>query len=103
MANVTVTFGAETRSNQAITAGWIRAAMEAQDRAGQPICGNVHVEGGGINVYLAAGSCPTGSGGARPPNAAEAEVLELFRGRHLDQSSFAPGELESFVKQVLRL
>jgi hypothetical protein len=103
MANITVTFGAETRSNHAITAGWIRAAMEAQDRDGQPICGKVHVEGGGINVYLAVGSCPAGSGGARPPNAAERHVLELFRRRHLDQATFAPGELEAFVKQALRL
>jgi hypothetical protein len=102
MANVTVTFGAETRSNNAITAGWIHAAMEAQSRNGQPICGLVHVEGGGISVSMPVGSCPPGAGG-RPPNAAESEVLELFRRHHLNESKFSPGELESFVKQALHL
>ncbi len=103
MANVTVTFGTDTRSNNAITAGWIHAAMQAQERAGQPVCGTVRVEGGGIDVAVPVGSCPGASGGGRAPNAAEGEVIELFKRRHLDEARFSPGELESFVKQALRL
>lgn len=70
----------------------------------KPICGSVHVEGGGISVTLPVGACPSaGGGGGRPPNAAETDVIDRWRRLHLDQPRVAPGELEAFVKQVLRL
>jgi hypothetical protein len=103
LATVTVIFGSDTRQNDAITAGWIHSAMEAQQRSGQAICGTVRLEGGGIDLGLPVGSCPRGSGGGRPLNAVEHDVVELYRRRHLDPPRFSPGELESFVKQAIRL
>ena len=103
MATVTVTFGSETKQNHAITAGWIHGAMEAQRRAGQPVCGTVRVEGSGIDLRLPVGSCPGGSGGGRPLTSAESDVVELYRRQHLDHGRFSPGELEAFVKHVIRL
>jgi hypothetical protein len=103
MATVTVTFGSETKQNHAITAGWIHGAMEAQRRAGQPICGTVRVEGSGIDLSLPVGSCPRGSGGGRPLASAESDVVDLYRRGHLDQARFSAGELEAFVKQVMCL
>lgn len=103
MATVTVSFGSDTRQNHAITAGWIHNAMEGQERSGQPICAIVTVNDGGFDLSLPVGACPRGGPGGRPPTAAESEVLELYRRHHLDQMRFAPGELEAFVKQVLRM
>jgi hypothetical protein len=67
MATVTVSFGSETKQNHAITAGWIHGAMEAQRRAGQPICATVRVEGGGIDLSL--------------PVSGHAHALQAARGR----------------------
>lgn len=102
MATVTVSFGSDIREGGAITAGWIRAAMEAQERAGSPICATVKVQGGGIDLALPVGACPRGSGG-RPLTAAETDVVERYRRLHLDQVRFSPGELEAFVKQAIRI
>lgn len=102
MATVTVSFDSDAKQNHAITAGWIHGAMVAQERAGQPICATVKVAGGGIELSLPVGACPRGGGGSRPLSAAESEVVELYRRHHLDQTRFSPGELEAFVKQVLR-
>ena len=103
MANVTVSFGTNAQSNNAITGGWIQSAMQAQEHAGQPVCAIVRIEGGDINVTLRVGQCGGSSGGGRPPKASENEVIDLYRRRHLDRPTFSPGELEAFVKQAMRL
>lgn len=103
MATVTVTFGSNSRQNNAITAGWIHSEMETQEGAGQPICATVRVEGSGIDLTLPVGSCPRGGGGGRQLKAAEMDAVELYRRRHLDEARFSPGELEAFVKQAMRL
>jgi hypothetical protein len=103
VANVTVSFGSDTKSNDAITAGWIHSAMEDQERAGQPVCATVQIQGGDINITLAVGQCGTSGGGGRRPTASEQEVFDLLHRLHLDQLTFSPGELEAFVKQALRL
>jgi hypothetical protein len=103
MATVTVTFGSSSRQNNAITAGWIHSEMEAQERAGLPICATVRVEGSGIDLALPAGSCPRGGEGGRQLTAAENDAVELYHRRHLDEGRFSPGELEAFVKQAMRL
>jgi hypothetical protein len=77
--------------------------MEALERAGQPICATVRVEGSGIDLALPIGSCPRRGGGGRRLTAAENDAVELYRRRHLDQARFSPGELEAFVKQAMRL
>lgn len=103
MATVTVTFGSDTKQDNAITAGWIHAAMEAQERAGQPICASVQVQSSAIDLNLSVGSCPRESGGGRLLTGAENEVIDLYRRRHLDERRFSPGELEAFVRQAMRL
>ena len=99
MATVTVSFGSDTKQDNAITAGWIHSAMEAQEHAGQPICATVRVQSGGIDLSLPVGSCPRGSGGSHPLTAAENDVIEPHRRRHLDQARFSPGELRG-VRQT---
>src|SRR5690349_21811352 len=104
MANVTVTIGSEIHSNDAITAGWIQGAMRELQRRDEPVCATVRVEGGDLNLTVFVGSCrPASGGGGRPPNAAEGEVFALQRKLHLDGPTFSPGELEAFVKHVLRM
>ena len=77
--------------------------MDILERSGSPVCGTVVVRGGDINVTMPVGSCPAGGSGGRPPNAAEADVIDRWRRLHLDQPRVLPGELEAFVRQVLRL
>jgi hypothetical protein len=103
MANVTVTFGDETRANGAITPSWIAGAIDSLDRVGKPICGLVHVVGGDINLSLPLGACPPSGGRGRYPNVAESEIIDRWRRLHLDQPRIVPGQLEAFVRQVLRL
>ena len=103
MASVTVTFGTAAAANDAVTGGWIQAQMRTQDEAGQPICAHVLVEGGDISVSLPVGNCTSGGRGGRALNAAETEVVDLYRRRHLDQPQFSPGELEAFIRQAMRL
>jgi len=103
MAMVTVNFGGDTKQNNAITSGWIRSAMETQEKAGEPICATVKVQGSGIDLALPVGSCPRGMGGGRQLTGAEDDAIEMYRRRHLDQVRFSPGELEAFVKEALRL
>lgn len=77
--------------------------MEGLERAGHPVCGSVVVRGSEVNLALEVGACGGGSGGGRQPNAAELDILERWRRLRLDEMRFAPGELEAFVRQVLRL
>lgn len=103
MANVTVTFGDDTKSNDAITAAWIKHAMDVLATAGRAVCGSVHIQGGGLDVGLPVGACPPGGSARRPPNAAERDVIDRWRRHRLDQGRVSPGELEAFVRQMLRL
>jgi hypothetical protein len=102
MASVAVSFGANQRHNDDITARWIHEQITAREREGVSVCATVRVEGPGIDVSLGAGNCRGGRGG-RAAVGREQDVLALWRKLHLDRATFLPGTLEAFVKQALRI
>ena len=104
MAHVTVTFGSQTHANGAITPSWIRSAVEALERAGQPLCGSAARLGRRHRRDPAPRLVPAAGRRRREaPNAAESDVIDRWRRLRLDQPRIVAGEIEAFVRQCLQL
>jgi len=65
-------------------------------------CVRVTIEEQGIAINLQTAGCPPSGVGTRMANSKEKEVLDMWGERHLKDDGFAPGNLISFLKSVLK-
>jgi hypothetical protein len=70
---------------------------------GVPICVQVRIEDGELNMVLSSPQCASGGGGGRPPNAREKRVFDLWDKLGLASPSFTGGQVVAFLKQVRKL
>ncbi|MGE0193768.1 MAG: hypothetical protein AB7T63_17220 [Planctomycetota bacterium] len=99
---VTVTIGGETHSLDDALRGWLQQHLRKKE-AGLPLCVIVHIKKDDIDLRLAAGDCPPGGGGYRPPRPSERQIIDAWNGRGLGGSAFKPGDLISMLQQFRRL
>lgn len=99
---ISVRIGDETRDLSDASESWINQQINRRRADGQNICVAVTINTSGLNLHLATPGCGSGAGGSRPPNANEAEVIDLWNKRGLNDSGFTGGALIAFLKQLER-
>lgn len=97
-----VKIGSEQRALSDASEQWINEQLRRRKQDGAPICVQVHLKFGAIDVLLATSDCPSGFGGGRPARPQERDVLDLWAKRGLNDPGFTGGNLIAFLKQVMQ-
>jgi hypothetical protein len=100
----TIKIGGTERLLRDADAPWIRQAVEASARIGEPACVRVFIQTGSVKLNLQTPNCGGGTGGGgRPPNLEEAEILRLWNMQGLSSARFTAREVTDFVDRVRRI
>jgi len=70
---------------------------------GVPVCVQVRIEEGDLNMTLSTPECTGGGGAGRAPNPREKRVFDLWEKLGLSSQSFAGGQVVAFLKQLRKL
>jgi hypothetical protein len=70
---------------------------------GVPVCVQVRVEEGDLNMILSSPQCIGSGSGGRQPTIGEKRVFDLWDKLGLSSPGFAGGQVVAFIKQVRRL
>ena len=100
---VTIRIGNDTRRLEETDESWIIQQVNNRQREGLPICVEVTIQTGGLNVRLATPACGSGGPGSRAPRPDEAQIIELWNRLRLGSDDFSGGNLVAFIKQLPRL
>jgi hypothetical protein len=88
---------------EGVDEGWIAQTVSGFRRDGKPVCIRVSIDNPEAKVGLTMGSCSGGVGG-RPPNSAEARVIDAWRECvRTDDGSVEPGLAIRCIKRIERL
>lgn len=88
---------------EGVDEGWIAQTVTGLRRAGEAVCVRVSIESPQAKVGLTMGAC-TGGGAPRPPNPAEARLIDAWRECvGTDRGSVEPGHAIRCIKRVERL
>jgi hypothetical protein len=100
---VTIRIGDDTRRLEDVDESWITRQVNNRRREGLPICVEVAINTGAVNVRLATPACGTGRAAGRQPRPDEADIIQLWNKLGLGSDDFSAGNLVAFVKQLARL
>ena len=78
---------------------WIREHVEDLRSRGTPVCVEVTLHSGSVNMILATPGCGPASGG-HEANRQEKKILELWKKKGLDDDNFNVRELIDFVERM---
>ncbi len=98
-----IKIGNEQRSLVDADAQWITQQINGRRKDGLVVCVLVEITAGDIDVCFATPTCGGRGGSGRQLTAREQEALDLWRKHHLNDETFAAGDVVAFVKQVLPL
>jgi hypothetical protein len=98
----TVTINGETRDAADVPESWINQQISRRRDDALPVCVRVAIKTSGVDVVLATPGCGSGGFGGRQPKPNEAEIIELWRKRGLNDPEFSGGNLVAFLKQLSR-
>ena len=97
---ITVNINGQARED--IDPSWIAQRVEGLRRDKQSVCVTVLVNAAGIDLRLAAGDCPQGSGG-RLPSPQERELIDMWNDCAPTLGpAFPPGKLIECLKRLVR-
>jgi hypothetical protein len=96
---LTVEIDGETRDISDVSEDWIAGRFRRHEGSAVS-CVVIRIQTTGVDLRLASASCSGGVSGTRQPNPREQEIIELWRERNLGASTFAPGNLIAFLKQL---
>lgn len=100
---VTVSIGGAEYPLEQISERWVNQVVAESRRLGQPLCVRVDIRLSGVQIVLATPGCGGGLAAGRPPNERERRIIEAWTRRGLHTGQFAPGELQSFLRELARL
>lgn len=83
-------------------AGWLNGTINDLQKDGIPVCVQVSIQYGDINVGLSAGSCSSSSCAGRPPNSRERELITSWNVMTIDEIPLNSGKIISFLNRVKR-
>lgn len=98
---ITIRIGAAERPISDASESWINEQINRRRADNAPVCVQVIIREGGLDMILSTPGCPSTGGGYRAPNDRESRVFELWRKLHLDSDKFNGGSLNAFIKQVV--
>ena len=90
-------------SSRDIDEGELAQRISKYKKDGICPCVKIVIEQDGLNILLQTAGCAKSGGATRPLNPREHDILELWGRSGLNDQDFSPGNLISFLKQVLRL
>jgi hypothetical protein len=99
---ITIRIGNDSRRLEDADESWITQQIVNRQREGLPVCVEVTINAGALNVRLATPACGGGSGG-RPPRPDEAAIIDLWSKHKLGSTDFTGGDVVAFIKQLRRL
>jgi hypothetical protein len=100
---VNVQIGTEERALSDANESWIIDQIVRRQRDGASICIVVRIRIAGADLRLVTPGCGSSSGGGRPPNPQEQEIIQLWTERKLNSPEFTAGNVVAFLKQLRRL
>jgi hypothetical protein len=71
--------------------------------AGEVVCVQITIDGGGLNLFLTTPTCGGMGGGGRIPNSEESRVISLWSELGLDKRDFSGGNVIAFLKRLRRM
>lgn len=90
---------------EGVDEGWIAQTVTGLRRAGENVCVRVSIDSPDAKVAMSMGACTGDGGGApRPPNAAEARLIDAWRDCvGAEHGSVEPGRAIRCIKRIERL
>jgi hypothetical protein len=82
---------------------WINDQINRRRQDGLAVCVRVQIDDALANMMLTTLACDGAGGGNRPPNSQEREIFDLWEKHGLNKDDFAPANLVTFLKQLMRL
>jgi len=98
--SVRVIIGTSERDINNIEQNWINEQINRRRREKVPVCVNVIINHGDINLSLRTSDCPNTGGNIRNLTGAENEILDIWNKLHLSDTDFSSGNLVAFLKQI---
>ena len=97
---VTVRIGSETRIFEDVDESWITQQVGSRQHGGVPVCVEVRIQQGTLDLQLTTPACGSGGPGGRPPRPDEAEIFRLWDRQGLGSDDFSGGNVVAFVKEL---
>lgn len=97
----TISIGGQVRSLRDATPQWIHDQFQSHGDAKPCVIVRIHIAD--IQLALNTPNCHLGGSGGRGPNQKEKGIFDLWNKLHLDEATFAVGNVIAFVQQVTRL
>lgn len=100
---VRIKIGLDERTLDEVSESWIAQQITKRKQSGdKSVCVEVMIREDDLNLRLATPGCPK-AGGVRQANRHEREIINLWKKRGLNDSSFSPGNVIAFLRQLRRL
>jgi hypothetical protein len=100
---IRVQIGTDERAYGEADANWINGEITRLRRDSEPVCVQVTIDQGDINLVLTTMDCQQAAGrGGGPTNFQVNEIVALWKKLRLDQPDFSGDGLISFLQQVTR-
>lgn len=92
------------QQREGVDEGWVAQTLTGLRRAGEDVCVRVSIDSPDAKVGLTMGTCPSSGGVPRPPNAAEARLIDAWRECvGTDNGSVETGRAIRCIKRIERL
>ena len=99
---ITIRIGGNARSLEdirSIDESWINQQINRRRAENQPVCVQLSIKEGSLNMQLSSSDCPS-SGGGRPPTQQEQQIFDLWEKVGMRKSEFHGGNFVAFLKQL---
>jgi hypothetical protein len=95
-----ISIGDTERDLEGAPESWIREHVEDLRRLGKPVCVEITLHSGSVNMILSTPGCGPVQGGGHEANRQEMKILELWKKKGLNDDNFNVKELIDFVERV---
>lgn len=97
---ITLSIGSEERKDGNITERWIAQQIRKRKEDGTPICVQMSISKGDVNINLTSAACSGfGGGGGRRPTKKEQRIFDLWNKKGLNGRDINSGMVISFLKE----
>jgi hypothetical protein len=95
-----IRIGEAERDLDSAGATWVREHVEDLRRLGRPVCVEITLHAGSVNMVLSTPGCGPFQGSGQKANRQEEKILALWKKNGLDTENFSAGELFDFIERV---